>query len=413
MKILWVCNIALPKIAEKEKLTASFGGGWLVGLSEDLLKTDGIKLTICFPNSKKLASTDTVPAYYSFNPSTAEQDLLDIISVSKPDVIHIFGTEFRHTLDCVDACEKLGVSDKVVINIQGLVSVVAKHYTAGLDHKTLKAKTLRDFIKGGNIYKGAKMFEFRGKNEISALKKVKHIVGRTDWDKACLSWINPDAEYHFCNETLRGEFYKHKWKYDECEKHSIFVSQCKNPIKGFHFVLEAMPMILSKYPDAKVYTTGKDLINIKGMDKLKMTYYQVYLRKLIKKYGLEDKVVFLGILDEKEMCDRYLKSNVFVSASSIENSPNSVGEAMILGVPTVSSDVGGVKNLLEHNKEGFVYQTDAPYMMAYYVCELFGNQDLTEMFSQKAHEHANTTHNRATNLSRVIEIYKRVCKEND
>lgn len=413
MKILWVCNVALPKIAERERLAASFGGGWLVGLSEDLVKNSEIQLIICFPNSNKIASKDISPSYFSFNPKSAREDFESIILETKPDVIHIFGTEYKHSLDCVNACEALGLLDRTIINIQGLTSIHANHYAAGLNHKVLKAKTLRDVIKRRSIYKGIEQYKRRGKNEIAAIKKVKHIIGRTDWDKACTSWINPEAEYHFCNETLRGEFYKHQWNYDNCEKHSIFVSQCSYPIKGFHLVLEAMPLILSRYPDAKVYTTGKDLINIKGIDKLKMTYYQVYLRKLIKKYGLWDNVVFLGNLDEKSMCEQFLKSNVFVSASSIENSPNSVGEAMILGVPTVTSDVGGVKNMIEHNAEGFIYQYDAPYMMAYYVCELFDNIELAKDFSNKARIHAGITHNRQINLDRMLEIYKKVGNKDD
>lgn len=408
MRVLLVCNLALPQIALKENLAANFGGGWIVGLSESLINTNGIELTVCFPDAKKNVSENSVPSYFSFNPASAKEDFLNIISNTKPDVIHIFGTEYKHTLDCVNACEELGVSDKVIINIQGLVSVISKHYTVGLPHNVLRKKTLRDFIKRVNIYKGVKAFEKRGKNEIAALKKVKHIVGRTDWDKACTSWINPDADYHFCNETLRSEFYKHKWNYDACEKHSIFVSQCSYPIKGFHYVLEAMPMILSKYPDAKLYTTGKDIINIKGMDKLRMTYYQVYLRKLIRKYGIEDKVLFLGALDEKAMCDRYLKANVFVSASTIENESNSVSEAMLLGTPVVSSFVGGITNRLRHNIDGYMYQLDAPYMLAYYICELFEKRGSVETFSVSEREHALQIVDRETNLSTMLEIYKKV-----
>ena len=89
---------------------------------------------------------------------------------------------------------------------------------------------------------------------------------------------------------------------------------------------------------------------------------------------LERNVVFTGPLDEEKMCQRYLKSNVFVCPSSIENSPNSLGEAMVLGVPCVASDVGGVSDMLKHKEEGFVYQTDAPYMLAHYVCEIFENE---------------------------------------
>ena len=71
------------------------------------------------------------------------------------------------------------------------------------------------------------------------------------------------------------------------------------------------------------------------------------------------------------MCEQYLKANVFVLPSAIENSPNSLGEAMMLGTPTVVSDVGGVKNMIDHEKEGYVYQPDASYMIAYYAGRFF------------------------------------------
>ena len=132
------------------------------------------------------------------------------------------------------------------------------------------------------------------------------------------------------------------------------------------------------------------------------------VKKLIKKYHLENNVTFLGFLDENKMCDRFLKSNVFVCPSSIENSPNSVGEAMILGVPTISADVGGVKNQLVHEKEGFIYQADAPYMAAYYIKKIFGDRELAQRISEQAKKHAEITYNRHINMETLISIYKKV-----
>lgn len=63
------------------------------------------------------------------------------------------------------------------------------------------------------------------------MKKVKHIIGRTTWDKACTSQINPKTRYYFCNETLRKKIYKYEYSLEKCEQHSIFVSQASNPIK--------------------------------------------------------------------------------------------------------------------------------------------------------------------------------------
>lgn len=421
MKVLWLCNIMLPKIAKCLSLEPSHYGGWLVGLSDDLLKCENIRLTVCFPtNNKKSILEGKVDNlnYYGFNQKfknskkeniEIENKFEYIIKKVNPDIIHIFGTEFSHTLNMINTCEKLGYIDKVVINIQGLISVYSKHYFANLPQNIIKRYTFRDLIKNDSIKKQKNKFEKNGKLEIESIKKVKHIIGRTDWDNACTNLINQSAKYYFCNETLRDSFYKVNWNINKCNKYSIFVSQSNYPIKGFHHVLEAMPYIIKKYPNAHIYTTGTSpLKKSKCIDIIKMSSYEKYIRDLIISNKLENYVTFLGKLDEKEMCMQFLKSHVFISPSSIENSPNSVGEAMILGVPTITSDVGGVKNLINHEEEGFIYQHDAPYMIPYYVSKIFDNDKNTVSISQKAIKRANVTHNRKLNLDNLIKIYNEI-----
>ena len=82
---------------------------------------------------------------------------------------------------------------------------------------------------------------------------------------------------------------------------------------------------------------------------------------------------------------------------------------MLLGMPCVSSDVGGVKNLMEHGKEGFVYQADAPYMLAYYVCRIFEDEQLASLLGESAAKKAAATHDRAANTARLAEIYQEIC----
>lgn len=62
--------------------------------------------------------------------------------------------------------------------------------------------------------------------------------------------------------------------------------------------------------------------------------------------------------------------------------------------------------MLKHNEEGFLYQQDARYMLANYVCELFENEDLVLKFSKNTTEHALKTHDRDENTTRLIKIYK-------
>jgi len=419
MRILWLINLPLPEASELLNTKPSPYGGWLVNAAKDLSTIEGIDLTIAFPSdgvSELIKLKADIINYYAFkqikdhNIAIIKRNNIfnQIINEVNPDLVHIFGTELPHTLSMVNACnnEKKRI---IVISIQGLVSFIEKHVFANLPFRVVYGFTIRNLLRKDNVVGLKRLYKKRGRAEIEAIQKVDHIIGRTTWDRACTSQINPKAEYHFCNETLREEFYNHEWNIEKCEKHSIFLSQGQYPIKGLHYMLEAMPLILQKYPQAKIYISGKDITKSGSLkDKLLMTYYGYYIKKMISKNNLQHNIVFTGPLDEKQICNRYLKSNVFVCPSSIENSPNSLGEAMILGVPCVASNVGGVPDMLKHNEEGFVYQADAPYMLAHYVCEIFESEKLAVSMSIKAREQALKTHDRLQNTTRLTEIYKRI-----
>jgi glycosyltransferase involved in cell wall biosynthesis len=423
MNILWLVNVQLPEASLLMNEKPKPFGGWLIKTSQILAEQEEINLFIAFPkngikNFIKLNGNKII--YYAFKPVKDGNRVMiknnhiftNIINQVKPDIVHIHGTEFPHTLSMINVCNKLKI--KTVISIQGLVSVYEKHMYANLPFRVIYGFTLRNLLKKDNVVGLRKLFKKRGKYEIESIKKVRHIIGRTTWDKANVLRINPNAKYYFCNETLREDFYNHKWNINNCEKYSIFLSQGHYPIKGLHYVLEAMPAILKRFPKAKLYVGGKNITKSDTLkDKLLMTYYGKYIKKMIHNLKLEGKVIFTGPLNEKEMCQQYLKSHVFVCPSSIENSPNSLGEAMILGVPSVASYVGGIPDMLENGKEGFLYQSDAPYMLAYYVCKIFENDDLAIKFSDNARRKAMVTHDIETNTNRLIEIYRNILEGSD
>ncbi|MDC3423476.1 glycosyltransferase [Aquibacillus sp. 3ASR75-11] len=421
MKVLWLTNNPPPEACQLMNKNASPFGGWLINTSKILSNKKDFELSIVFPslNVKNVSKFDGEKITYFAFPILKMTDtvlikdniyLKSILKKVKPDLVHIFGTEFPHTLAMVNACKECGI--KSVINIQGLVSVIAKHYLAHLPASVQKRFTFRDFIRQSNIIQQQKKFEKRGIFETEAIQKADHIIGRTTWDKVCTTQINPKASYHFCNETLREVFYKNEWSLDNCEKHSIFLSQAAYPIKGLHFMLEALPLIIKEYPDTKLYIAGPNFISattLKG--KLKYSSYALYIKKLIEKYHLRNHVFFTGLLDEKDMCSRFLKSHTFVSPSIIENESNSLSEAKILGVPSVASYVGGVTDRIMHNFDGFLYQHDAPYMMAFYIKQIFADQQLTKSISYNARNKALEVHDKETNFNTLLNIYKEISTE--
>ena len=249
-------------------------------------------------------------------------------------------------------------------------------------------------------------FVQRGENEKAALALTGHVTGRTDFDREMTRKLAPQAKYHFMNETLRDEFYHDSWNIDRIQQYSLFVSQGNYPIKGLHYVLDMLPDIIEKYPETVVYVAGDVITANKSLkDKIKISGYGKYLLDMIRKKKLEDHVKFLGRLNSDKICARYLKTHVFLCPSAIENSPNSVGEAMLLGVPVVSADVGGVHNLLTHNRDGILYDKDRPQQMKEAILRIFEDDKLAMSLSSNARAHAQKTHDGEANYRRLLEIY--------
>lgn len=412
MKILFLCNIIPPEFSVYLGNSSVVCGGWISSLIEQLKKLS-LEICVVFPYNINIDKIEVNKiTYYGFSSrckalteydSSLEKRFENILGIETPDIVHIFGTEYPHTLAMTRAFNR---PERTVCHIQGLVSVYGRHYCAGLPENICKKTTFRDFLRHDNIKNQQNKFYKRGGYELAALKNIGYIMGRTEWDKACTSLINPNAEYHYVQEIMRAPFYEGQWKFEDCEKYTIFMSQGAYPIKGLHYVLEALVLIKKRYPQVKLFIGGCSLVSSKSLkEKLRESSYPRYINKQIRKNNLQDSIVFLGNLSAEEMKAQYLRCNVFVSASTIENSPNSVGEALLLGVPVVASDVGGVSSIATHNQTALLYPSDEPYMLAHYVCKLFNNQKVAMKLGLRAKIYADDLYEITRIVANVMNTY--------
>ncbi len=408
MRVLWITNIPLPPLCEELGWPVPVVGGWMYSSLERMHQEyPDINFAVATVyEGKRFITSEISGIKYFLLPLNGhgiarynrhfEPLWKDIKQSFKPDVVHIHGSEFPHGLAYVHACGP----DGVVVSIQGIISCIARYYAAGIEYKNVKTYvTPRDIFRRSNIIKDRLSFERRGVLEKELLRSVNHVIGRTDWDKAHTWAINPEADYHYCGETLRKSFYGKKWQYSECEPFSIFISQASYPIKGLHILLHAMPLILNAYPDTKIYVSGFDQTRRPWW---LITWYGKYLKDLIKKYRLDGHIEFLGMLGEKEMCDRFLKSNVFVCPSSIENSPNSLGEAQLLEMPYIASYVGGVSEIVNGNPD-VLYRFEEYEMLAQKIIKIFS---LGDKFIPLPYD--NSRYDADNNTATAIEIYKQI-----
>lgn len=440
----------LPAVAEYLGREGSNKEGWLSGLSSVILERqweNKIDLHVAFPveyqmdgYSSEIVTEDGRFHCYGFyeDVNHAEQydeklevRLKKIIDTVKPDVIHCFGTEYAHTLATVRSTSH---PERVLVGIQGLCAVYANAYFANLPQKTVQSITLRDFLKHDSLKRQQEKFVKRGEMEMEAIKLVGNVTGRTDWDRHYTHQWNPKARYFAMNETLRPTFYEGEWREENCVPHSIFLSQGDYPIKGLHYMLLALPMIREKYPDVTVYVAGNSIVNHRTIkDKLKLSAYGKYLRDLMQRENLQDRVHFLGRLNGEKMKEQYLKSHLFVCCSTIENSPNSLGEAMLLGVPCVSANVGGIASIFKDGEDGILYEgfktpknsfdnvrdlkmcdeeqlENNAKSLANAVVEIWNNSEKMNSFRENARKHARKTHDRERNYMKMMEIYAEIAK---
>ena len=414
MKLLWLCNNAPGVVRSHISGKPQSGVNWVDHVLSGL-RSRGFTVRILYRGTGEPGIIDETCSYAAISETPPhiyvpelEETFRQEIRTFQPDVIHSWGVEFHHALAMVNAAEAEGKLDHMVASIQGLCRFLSEHYTDGIPESVCRRSTFRDLMRKDNILQQQEKFALRGKLETASIEKLHHVIGRTDWDLACVKQINPNIQYHFCNETLREAFYEGGWNYDSCTKHRVFASSCLYPIKGFHYLLEAFAQVVKVYPDATLSVTGSSFLPKDNKSKLRQGSYEKYLAALAKKHHLEEKILFLGHLSAEQMKQAYLDANVFALPSTLENSPNSLGEAMLLGVPCIAADVGGVRNLMDRGNEGIIYAPGDVQALAEGIMQLFSLKDQAADLGKSAGNHALQTHDPQKNLQDLIDIYNEI-----
>ncbi|MEE1317329.1 MAG: glycosyltransferase, partial [Prevotella sp.] len=317
-----------------------------------------------------------------------------IIDIVKPDIVHIHGTEENFGLVCQ------GIQYPHVISIQGLLSSIKYKLFSGYTKEQIKKYEpyLYKLLFSGVEYM-EKMFQRNSLRELMIIRNCDNIIGRTKWDYDCTLAMNPHRKYYHCDELIRTEFHEHQWTSRNCRKTIHLATTISSGIyKGFETIFLTA---------SQLKTIGVDIVwNIIGVSSDDNT-----VKSTEKLLGINHKDINIklrGRKDAAEIIEILKETDIYIQASHIENSPNNVCEAMLLGMPIIATMAGGTSSLLADNKEGYLIQDGDPYSMVGAILHCIDNYEEAVNFGANARNTATERHNREKVMARIINIYKEI-----
>lgn len=413
MKVLWLVNLTLPEPSRALGFGNNPVGGWLIGQREQLKKS--VSLVICSIDARvkqpQFLSLDGVE--YAVLPTGSEQEFAQLLQKTKPDLVHLWGSENP----AAPALVAQFAPERILLSAQGIMTPYTEHLLDGVPekycHSSLLQKMATIIDRGELLDRELDFYKEQSKKEAALLANLRHVTGRTPWDQAELARLAPHAAYYVCNETLRPGFFTARWEHGP-QKPVLFLSQGNHPRKGLHWLLQALPPVLEKYPDLTVHIAGWPMVKkgplLEPVLRLLLPY-QTYLKKLIRELHLQKQVVWLGCLNEANMRAALLQSSIFVMPSSLENSPNSLGEAMLLGMPCIATNAGGTAGMLTNGKEGILYQPEDISALTRAILTLLDDPALAKRYGDAARQRALVTHDPVRNGQAMLEIYHKILED--
>lgn len=419
MKILWTVNLIPTQAAKALDIQTVVLGGWVEAMASRLKQRDDIQLTVACKTdpTRRFDITADGVRYISigYNAKTKFSALsarcTDIIETVQPDLIQIEGTEFLHAKAML-AAGKAG-HIPTVVSMQGILNGQYQYQCGQLPIDDMMwSRSITDIFAAWILHlRKTRWYKPRMKAEREIIETADCLLGRTTWDRAHTYRLNPHARYYTCNRNLRDAFYETGWDLSGIERHTLYVGNGYFALKGVHYVIQALPELIREYPDVKVYVAGNPPYEAKDKRAFFKKGYGAYIRKLIRDLGVQDHIVFTGPLKASEVADKLTHVNAYVLCSAIENSPNTLGEAMLVGTPCVSAYIGGAPDMAADGKEALFYRNDDPALLAWNVKRVFDSDELALTLSENGHKRAAATHDPEKNAEQLYQVYCDMLKE--
>lgn len=369
IKVAFCCTYPienlLPELVVDRDEIESWPSPWTVMLSQELAKYGNLELHVVTVTSlvpynqmvKKNGITfhilkASLPLWLTKVLRLPEESTLLINPIWKmikalksiqPDIVHGHGTEGPFALAALSA------GFPAVISIQGIMEYI---YAAMPSRRSQLLRHLERY----------------------AVRKARFINVKSSLSQEFISKINPRAHQYFIEPPINDVF----WANDKVKfAYSLFFIGSLLKRKGIEEWLETFARLKKRVPQLKGYIVGSGEAS--------------YVNALRNEYAMfvdSGDLQFLGQMNQQHIAAMYRMGGILLLASHVENSPNSVMEAMAAQLPVVATKVGALASMVSDHENGLLVDNKDVEQMVAAVSSLLNNPRLYMQCSSKGRETA-------------------------
>lgn len=394
MRILWIPgNGAIYNADNKYN-----GGGWTGALAQELMtRVPDLELGMAIPWKCYFEDVKDGVKIYGIPPikhgficyqrklKRQVEVLQNIVEDFRPDLIHVFGSE--HTGGMVATVTDI----PVVLHLQGILNFLKESWLPqNMSWEKYYFWNPRQWFEKRNLLRACE-------TEQRILSACRYLMGRTEMDKRVSRILSPNSTYYYCSEMLRPEIYNsdNVWNF-HARVHHVIVSVISSPLyKGSDILL-------------RIANVLKIIMNIDFEWRVYGVYNLSEGERLSGIVANDVNVNICGIVNASQLREILMDSDVFVHPSYIDNSPNTVCEAQLIGVPVVANYVGGIPSLISNMVDGILIPPSDIYMAASYISELLIDRDIACRLGSAGRKTALCRHNPKVIVENVLDIYKKM-----
>lgn len=335
-----------------------------------------------------------------------KDELLQIIEEERADIIQCFGAEWPYSRIAAYTSVPVVVHMMGFLNIyhSSLRMVPGRNILLPVSYRTLiqqSKRFVRSILQGSPQDAFADPVEAANAFERETMRTNRYFMGRTEWDRNIVKYYSPNARYYHVPEVIKKTVYDSAgtWKGSRRKKLRLLTISSADDRKGNEIILHCARLL-------------KDLI---GLDFIwHVAGNREFFPSFERYTGISRQdvcVELIGMIRPQEIVRELSEADLFIHPSIIDNSPNTICEAQLIGCPVIASRVGGVPQLIEDGVTGFLYPYNEPHTLAFLIGNICRNEELLQRVSDEEVRVSLKRHDPQRIADTLISIYTNVIKE--